>query len=383
MRQRCLNTFAGAAFIPCVDGRLRHYGRLSAEAGRETRAPMGGRTTIMDIATRAGVSFKTVSRVLNGHPRVAADLRERVLKAASDLEYRPNLAARSLAGARHYAIAMLLASDSVANAKSEGWYLPPFVMDLQARALVACQEQGHRFLVEIIDKASPSLDAQLSAQRLHVDGVILAPPLADNLSVLAALEHNALPYVRISPGVELDRAPAVTADEYGGALAMAEHLLALGHRRIGFIHGPPHHVAAARRYVAFRDALAGCPGAEEMAEAGDFTSAGGAAAAEKLLGSANPPTAIFAANDDMAAGVIAVASRRGIRVPQDLSVAGFDDSPFARLTAPPLTTVHQPVTEMVQAAVGMLTGGEVSKDLLEMPCRVIERGSTAPARDGP
>lgn len=343
---------------------------------------MGGRTTIMDIASAAGVSFKTVSRVLNGNPRVAADLRDRVLKAAADLNYRPNVAARSLAGARHYAVAMLITSEAVANARSEGWYLPPFLMDLQARALIACQERGHRFHVEIIDETSPSLEMQLSAQRLCVDGVILAPPLADNIAVMTALELNALPYVRISPGVELERAPAVMADEYGGALAMTEHLLSLGHRRIGFIHGPPQHLAAARRYIAFRDALDRCTGAKEVSEGGDFTFAGGSTAAEKLLALDHPPTAVFASNDDMAAGVIAVAARHGMRVPEGLSVAGFDDSPFARLTAPPLTTVHQPVAEIVEAATDILIAGAnaigVSGGQLQLPCKVIERSSTAP-----
>jgi LacI family transcriptional regulator len=334
----------------------------------------------MDIAEAAGVSFKTVSRVLNGHPRVAADLRERVLKAAKQLNYRPNLAARSLAGARYYALGMLISSDAVANAKSEGWYLPPFVMDLQARALVASQEVNHRFHVEIINEASPSLDTDLSKQRLQVDGVILAPPLADNLAVLTALESNAIPYVRLSPGLEPERSPAVAADEYGGALAMTDHLLALGHRRIGFIHGPPHHLAAAKRYVAFHEAMSHCVGAEELAEMGDFTFAGGSAAAEALLSGPRPPSAIFAANDEMAAGVIAVARKRGIAVPDGLSVAGFDDSPFARLASPPLTTVHQPMTQIVRTAVGILAGSESPQGLLGLPCRVIERGSTAPLK---
>jgi LacI family transcriptional regulator len=324
--------------------------------------------------------------VLNSNPRVASDLRDRVLKAAADLNYRPNVAARSLAGARNYAIALLISSDSVANAKLEGWYLPPFVMDLQARALVACQERGYRFHVEIIDPEGASLEAQLNAQRLYVDGVILTPPLADNRAVMAALEQNALPYVRISPGLELERAPAVTADEYGGALAMTEHLLSLGHRRIGFIHGPPQHLAATRRYAAFRDALDRCPGTEGLTEAGDFTFAGGSAAAEKLLALDDPPTAVFASNDDMAAGVIAVAVRRGMRVPEGLSVAGFDDSPFARLTAPPLTTVRQPVAEIVEAATNMLIGGMSAigeaGGQLRLPCKVIERSSTMPIACG-
>jgi LacI family transcriptional regulator len=336
----------------------------------------------MDIASAAGVSFKTVSRVLNGNPRVAADLRDRVLKAAADLNYRPNVAARSLAGARNYAIALLISSEIVADAMLEGWYLPPFLMDLQARALMTCQELGYRFHVEVIETAAASLKAQASAQRLYVDGVILAPPLADNIAVMAALEQNALPYVRISPGVELERAPAVMADEYGGALAMTDHLLSLGHRRIGFIHGPPQHLAATRRHAAFRDALDRCPGAEEISEAGDFTFAGGSAAAEKMLALDKPPTAVFAANDDMAAGVIAVAVSRGMRVPEGMSVAGFDDSPFARLAAPPLTTVRQPIAEIVRAAINMLIEGTEtigeSGSQLQFPCKVIERSSTAP-----
>ena len=337
------------------------------------------RPTIIDIAKVAGVSFKTVSRVLNDNPRVASDLRERVLKAAADLNYRPNIAARSLASARSYAIAMLISSESVANADAEGWYLPPFVMDLQARALLACQELGYRFYVAIVDLHEP-LDEQLSTHRLHIDGAILAPPIADKRTVLEALERNSISYVRIAPGIEPERSPAVRADEYGGAFALTQHLLSLGHRRFGFVHGPANHLAAAQRHAAFQDALAAYPDSEAVSVPGDFTFTGGIEAGESLLSLDRPPTAIFAANDEMGAGVIAVATSRGIKVPDALSVVGFDDSLFARMITPPLTTVHQPITEMVGTATKILAGTiavETPPQMIELPCRIIERGSTA------
>ncbi|WP_427969080.1 LacI family DNA-binding transcriptional regulator, partial [Altererythrobacter sp.] len=232
---------------------------------------MEKRPTIMDIARVAGVSFKTVSRVLNGNSSVGSELRDRVLKASAELNYRPNLAARSLASTRHHAIAMVIGKETMEYASSEGWYLPPFVMDFQARALVACQQRGYRFHIEIVDETSSSLAMQLSAQQLHVDGIILAPPLADSATVMEALEQNALPYVRVSPGLEIDRTSAVMVDEYGGAFAMTEYLLSLGHRRIGFIHGHPDHLAAKRRYVAFHDAMSASQETEELTEIGSFT----------------------------------------------------------------------------------------------------------------
>lgn len=344
------------------------------------------RPTIVDIANRAKVSFKTVSRVLNENPRVDPALRSRVLKAMAELDYRPNLAARSLAGRRGYAIALLIDRTELFSEQDANSYFAPYLVDLQAGALLACREAGYHFFIEPYDPHSESFPNDLRAQlsKLALDGVVLAPPTADRVELLDALEEWAIPYVRLAPGIDVERAPSVVSDEYRGATAMAEHLLSFGHRRIGFVAGPQAHIAAAVRLVAFQEATAGR--AELIVRPGDFTFAGGLAAGEALLALAEAPTAIFAANDFMAGGVVAAATRKGLRVPQDISVAGFDDSAIARFIWPPLTTVRQPIRKMAQAAieylVALAAGCETPPSRTELPSRLIERESIAGARDG-
>jgi len=210
---------------------------------------------------------------------------------------------------------------------------------------------------------------------------VLAPPSADRVELLDALDEWALPYVRLAPGFEIERAPSVATDEYRGAAAMAEHLLSLGHRRIGFVAGPENHIAASVRLVAFREAVAGR--AELIVHSGDFTFTGGLAAGEALLGRSGRPSAIFAANDFMAGGVIAAAMRLGLLVPRDVSIAGFDDSAAAQFVWPPLTTVRQPIRTMAHAAIEYLVAlagqEELPSSRLELPAQLIERESTGKA----
>jgi LacI family transcriptional regulator len=339
------------------------------------------RPTIIDIARQAEVSFKTVSRVLNDNPRVAPELRARVLKAMSELDYQPNLAARALAGRRGYAIAMLVDQATFSGGEGANAYLAPYLVDLQVGALIACREAGYHFFIEPYDRGSANFPYDLRAQlsKLALDGVLLAPPSADREELLAALEGWGIPYVRIAPGVEVERAPSLAIDEHAGTLAIAEHLLALGHRKIGFVAGPENHIAAGVRLVAFREALEGK--AELAVHPGDFTFAGGLAAGEALLAGRERPTAIFAANDFMAAGVIASATRRGLHVPEDLSVAGFDDSAVAHFTWPPLTTVRQPIRAMAAGAIEYLVahaaGSETPARRRELPFELVVRESTA------
>lgn len=343
------------------------------------------RPTIVDIANRAKVSFKTVSRVLNEHPRVDPALRTRVLAAMAELDYRPNLAARSLAGRRGYSIALLIDRTELFSDQDANSYFAPYLVDLQAGALLACREAGYHFFIEPYDPRSASFPNDLRAQlsKLALDGVVLAPPTADRIELLDALDEWAIPYVRLAPGIDVERAPSVVSDEYRGAFAMAEHLLALGHRRIGFVAGPEAHIAAAVRLVAFREATAGR--AELIVHPGDFTFAGGLAAGEALLDGSDVPTAIFAANDFMAGGVVAAATRRGLNVPRDISVAGFDDSAIARFIWPPLTTVRQPIRKMAQSAIEYLValagGGETPPRQVELPSQLIERETTTSAQE--
>ncbi|WEK47827.1 MAG: LacI family DNA-binding transcriptional regulator [Candidatus Andeanibacterium colombiense] len=340
------------------------------------------RPTIIDIAKQAEVSFKTVSRVLNDNPRVAEELRTRVLKAMAELDYQPNLAARSLAGRRGYAIALLVDRSEFFREDDANAYFAPYLVDLQAGALLACREAGYHFFVEPYDPASPGFPNDLRAQlsKVALDGVILAPPSADRPELLAALEALNIPCVRIAPGFDLDRSASVATHEYDGTVQMVEHLLALGHRRIGMVCGPEEHIAASVRLIAFRDATKGR--AEVLLHPGDFAFAGGLAGGTALLDRADRPTAIFAANDFMAAGVVVAATRLGLRVPQDVSIGGFDDSAVAHFIWPPLTTVRQPIRSMARAAIDYLValagGREPPAARMELPLSLVVRESTAP-----
>jgi LacI family transcriptional regulator len=350
-------------------------------------ARSGTRPTIIDIAKRAGVSFKTVSRVLNGNPRVDPELSARVRHAMRELDYRPNAAARSLSGTHGYAIGLLYSKLLLEKIDDPDWYVPAFPAALESQALLACQEVGYHLVVEPVDFGAPTLAADLRRQleRLPVAGILVFPPACDNPVVLESLDARGLPYVRLAPGSDLERSATVATDEYGGALAMTRYLIGLGHRRIAFIAGPRDHLAANARERAYRDALAECGDAwPPRVEVGSFTFPGGMAAARALLGSAERPSAIFAANDDMAAGVIAAAHELGVRLPDELSVAGFDDSAIARYAWPQLTTVRQPITAMIRAAVRYLVdtigGRQDLHDHLLLPFEIVTRGSAGPPR---
>jgi LacI family transcriptional regulator len=217
--------------------------------------------------------------------------------------------------------------------------------------------------------------------------VILTPPVCDNLTVLDVLEAEGVPYVRLSPDQDLGRSAHVRMDDARAAYEMTAHLIGLGHVDIGFIKGHPDHGASHLRYDGYAAAMAehGHPVREDRVEQGYFSFRSGFEAAERLLAGEDRPTAIFASNDDMALGVMAVANRLRLNVPETLSVAGFDDTPGAKVVWPQLTTVRQPIQAMAAAAADLLlsraTGGEGEgppSRLLDF--ELVVRESTGPAR---
>jgi LacI family transcriptional regulator len=340
--------------------------------------------TITDVARRAGVSMKTVSRVLNAEPHVRAELRERVLAAASELRYRPRLSARSLAGARAYVVGFLLAADYLRARPF------PYLVQAQLGALSACRAAGYHLLVEAVDLAAEDFGAEIEAlaNGLAVDGLILMPPLCDDARLLDALDREGIACVRIAPATRPARSARVDVDDRGAAEAVTRHLLDLGHRRIAFVGGPPGHSASARRLQGFRDAMAGAGVAvdESLIKPGLFTFPSGYEAAGTLLTSRRPPTAVFASNDLMAFGVIARAHELGLRLPEALSVAGFDDTPAAVMTWPALTTMRQPIERMTALAVEIIIA-RTSRQPVPHPrplgCELVVRASTArPAGPG-
>ncbi|MET0246228.1 MAG: LacI family DNA-binding transcriptional regulator [Sphingomonas sp.] len=344
----------------------------------------GASLTIYDIAKSASVSPKTVSRVINRNPQVGAELRDRVNKAIEELGYEPNLSARALKGPRGYTLAMLTHPELVEPPEDDDWFLVPYIGALEAAALRTAQQYGYRFLVEGVHLDAEAMARDLSRyQRRQIDGVVLVPPVCDDAGLLDALAARAIPSVRISPGIAPERGATISIDERGGARAATEHLLGLGHRRIAMISGPSDHGAATARVDGFRDAMAGVGDAwEPPIVQGDFLPASGYRITGDLLDRAEPPTAIFAANDGMAAGVIAAGIDRGLRLPRDLSVVGFDDTDAARYTWPPLTTVRQPLTLMAREAIELLSamvdGLSDAPARVQLDHRLVVRKSTCP-----
>jgi LacI family transcriptional regulator len=305
--------------------------------------------TIDDVAELAGVSIKTVSRVLNQEPHVRETTRERVLNAAKQLDYTPNVSARALAGARSYLIGLYYDNPS-----------PGYVGQVEQGAMAACRPAGYHLIVEQVQEAGTTLRERIAAfhARVRPEGVILTPPLCDLPEALEALDAAKANYVRIAPSRDLERSPYVYIDDRKAAEEMTLYLQGLGHRDIAFIQGPPDHFAAARRCEGFLDAMAsaGLPVRPDWVQPGQFSFRSGSEAGERLLSSPDRPTAIFAGNDDMALGVMAVANRLQIEMPTGLSVVGFDDSPSAQVVWPQLTTVRQPTAEMAAVAAEMLIG---------------------------
>lgn len=331
---------------------------------------MSERSNIRDVAARAGVAVKTVSRVLNGHPYVSADTKARVEEAMQALDFRPSVAARILSGAKSNQIALIYDNHS-----------PYYMFQIQTGCWECCKEQGIRLLAQPVDVADPHVGEQVRGlvTETHVDGIILSSPVTDCDPVLRALEAMDIPFVRISPGTNHALTSSVYMDDAQAGDDMTTHLVNLGHRRIGFIKGHPNHMASDDRLFGYRRALdrAGIAYEPGLVAEGEFDFESGVRAGRYFLDMADRPSAIFASNDDMAAGVLAVAHDRNLNLPGELSVAGFDDTTLARTVWPPLTTIHQPMAELARSATEILiAGGDITHRRL--PHALIERASVAP-----
>jgi LacI family transcriptional regulator len=336
-----------------------------------------GRATIRDVAREAGVSVATVSRVLNGRPDVRPETRDTVLRAVRRHNFTTNRSARALSGGKTGLVGVTV---PIVHAEYFGWIL--------SAASEALYEQDMRAVL------CPTLhehdrEVTLLERVMHgtTDGAIIVLPEESNAE-LKALSRNGFPFVVVDPREELDEGiAAVSASHAAGANAATDHLLELGHRRIGVITGTRGLTSTEERLNGYRMALAGAgvlPSPELVVD-GDFRIDGGRRAASALLDLPEPPTAIFAMNDNMAVGTLQVAGERGLHVPLDLSVVGFDDSERASIVTPALTTVRQPLEEMGRMAVSLLLRivhkQRVEALRVELATRLVVRDSTAaPAR---
>jgi LacI family transcriptional regulator len=314
---------------------------VAKKSGRRS----GGGVTIHDVARHAGVSPMTVSRVMNAESKVREETRARVAASIKALRFSPNMAARNLASADTVHIGILYANSTAA-------YLSELLLgSLEQSSLSGCQ---------LVLEQCEDLESERKAiQRLvagGVDGVILPAPLCDSEDALKAVADANIPAVLVTSGRPAPGFSAVSINDFEAARAMTRHLLALGHKRIAFVNGHPGHTASSQRFRGYIEGMteAGLKVGTDQVVQGFFTYRSGLEAAERLLGNGWNPTAIFASNDDMAAATMAVAHRKGFDVPGDISVVGFDDTPFATMIWPELTTVRRPISDMAREAVRLV-----------------------------
>jgi LacI family transcriptional regulator len=308
-----------------------------------------GSVTIEDVARAAGVSAMTVSRVINKERNVREETRQTVLETIERMNYSPNTAARSLAAGDATHIGLLYSNPSAA-------YLSQFLVG----ALDGARQAGCHLVIEACESENEAEQCEVARRFANADaeGVILPPPLSESVPILTELALAGTPVVTVAMGKLYPNALNVRIDDFAAAKEMTEYLIGLGHKRIGFIKGHPAQIASAERERGFMAAVteAGLKMDDVSIEQGYFTFRSGLEAAERLLDCSSHPTAIFASNDDMAAAVVGVAHRRGLDVPRDLSVVGFDDTAPATTVWPELTTIRQPVSAMAGTALELLLG---------------------------
>ena len=342
----------------------------STSTGPVPEARPRRRPTLAAIAAEAGVSMPTVSKVVNGRPDVAADTRARVERLLGEANYhRP--------GSRRGRRAGLI--DIIFNGLDSPW-----AVEILRGVEAWCAEHALGAAVSAVRHGSARPASWTSTLASHdTDGVILVTSHV-TMPELQQLRDADIPLVVVDPAnLPEPDLPSVGATNWAGGLAATEHLISRGHRRIGAIAGPADYLCSRARLDGYRSALdrAGVPYDPALVRNGDFQHEGGFLRGGELLDLAERPTAIFAGSDQQALGVYEAARQRGLRIPQDLSVVGFDDLPTARWVSPPLTTVRQPLADMGQVAAEMLCnlidGVPLRSQRIELSTELIVRESTA------
>lgn len=336
------------------------------------------KVTINDVAKYAGVSIKTVSRVTNKEPSVRQATIDKVNQAITALNYQPNVAARNLAGTKSYVIAFVYDNPNAY-----------YVIDMQNGILSACKQRGYELLIHPCDATSENICQELTDMVRHarLSGLVLTPPLSEDPKVLAALDNISANYVRIIAGEAADQYGGLTVlvNDRQGAVSITQHLIDLGHKQIAFLSGDQQHESTKERLAGFKQAMQNnqLPVNETYIINGQYSFEFGVEGAKALLSKSKRPTAIVACNDEIAAGALFAARLEGVSIPAELSIVGFEDSPFSRQTWPKLTTVHQPNDKIAQTATELLIAQQNKQEdtpteHMFMPEPVIRDSSASP-----
>ena len=334
-----------------------------------------GKSTINDVARIAGVSKKTVSRVINKSPLLNGDTRARVEAVIEELGYVPNPQARGLAMGRNFLIGLIHDNP---NAQ--------MVLGVQQGILESIRDTEFALVVRPVDRGSPTMldDIRGFLERQRLYGVMLLPPISENDAIAKVCQEAGARYVRMGSAKLDDDIHMVASNDREAVAAATRHLIEMGHSRIGLVAGPHGFRSAAERRAGFEEALsaAGLKLPRSMVAEGTYRFESGIAAGDRLLDVQPRPTAIVCSNDEMAAGVMHSARQRGLRIPDDLSVVGFDDTAIASHIWPPLTTVRWPIIPMARAAAAKLLAGAIEgEDGADEPSMflstLIRRGSVA------
>jgi len=342
---------------------------ISVQHSPMTAAP-SRKPTIKQVAEAAGVSIKTVSRVLNNERYISATLRARVDEAMHNLAFKPSQAARALAGRRSHQIALICDNPS-----------PYYVYEVQAGVRERCMESHVRMIAQPYDIGAGRVleDLRDLVDQTNPDGLILTPPITDFTEVLSDLRARRLRFVCLSPAIRAPDCSAAFIDNVAAAREMVNHLTQFGHRRIGFIAGHPSYATSAQRHAGYAQGLAqaGIAYDPDIVIEGQYDFRSGVEGAARLLALGKRPTAIFASSDDIAAGALAMLHQSGVAVPQDMSVTGFDDTALAEVVWPALTTIRQPTRAMAYAAADLLLSEGVGVEHRQIEHRLIIRASAA------
>ena len=362
----CKNAWqTGAKFVLCAE-KLLKIGAV----------PM--KPTINDIARIAGVSKKTVSRVINDSPKLTPATRDKVKAVIAEVGYVPNPQARALALGRNFLIGLVHDNP---NAQ--------MILNMQQGLLEGLQGTEFAMVVQPVNRSSPTLveDMREFIVRQRLYGVVILPPISENDAVAQMCVETGCRFVRMGSAVLDESEHMVASNDRDAVRDATRYLVEQGHSRIAIITGPPGFRSAAERLAGFEDALneAGLKLPRSHKAQGEYTFDSGLAATEKLLDLSPRPTAIFASNDEMAAAVLYAARLRGISVPEELSIVGFDDTPIASRIWPPLTTVRWPIVAMGRSAAfklinGAVEGIDLENEPSEFLSTLIRRGSVAPPK---